>query len=108
MPRCLVPALAGALLLGLPLRAQENPVRRVANIVSVAVEEYGKGVDGAGKLISTIEYQEATDFLSDARLQAARLPGERAIKARAILDSLIAGVTSRRPPEEVKALEQRF
>ena len=107
--RCrLICALTGALIVGLPLRAQENPVRRVANIVSVAVEEYGKGVDARGKLVSDIEYREATDFLADARLQALRLPGERAVKARAILDSLIAGVVGRRPPDEVKSLEQRF
>jgi hypothetical protein len=34
-----------ALLAAQPVSAQEHPVRRVANIVSVAVEEYGKGVD---------------------------------------------------------------
>src|SRR6185503_988452 len=90
------------------LAAQEHPVRRVANIVSVAVEEYGKGVDDKGRLISEIEYQEATDFLGDARTQAARLPGERAIAARAILDSILAAVSARRPPADVKALEQRF
>jgi high-affinity iron transporter len=89
-------------------RAQENPVRRVANIVSVAVEEYGKGVDATGKLVSAIEYQEAVDFLADARLQAARLAGERAANARAILDSLVAAVGARHQPDSVRALEQRF
>jgi high-affinity iron transporter len=80
----------------------------VANIVSVAVEEYGKGVDARGRLISAIEYQEAADFLTDARTQAARLPGDRAVPARAILDSIIAAVSDKKPPEQVKALEQRF
>ena len=83
-------------------------MRRVANIVNVAVEEYGKGVDAGGRLISDIEYREAADFLDDARTQAARLPGDRAIAARAILDSIIAAVQQRRPPDEVKAFEQRF
>ena len=90
------------------LRAQENPVRRVANIVSVAVEEYGKGVDATGKLTLAIEYQEAVDFLADARLQAARLAGDRAVTARAILDSIIAAVDARQVPDTVRALEQRF
>ena len=58
-----------------PSAAQEHPVRRVANIVSVAVEEYGKGVDDKGRLTSATEYQEARDFLADAVVQAARLPG---------------------------------
>ncbi len=91
-----------------PLVAQENPVRRVANIVSVAVEEYARGVDAQGKLILQIEYQEATDFLADARAQAARLPGEKSAAARAVLDSIIAGVEKRMPPADVKALAQRF
>lgn len=91
-----------------PLVAQENPVRRVANIVNVAVEEYARGVDAEGRLVLQIEYQEATDFLADARSQAARLPGEKAAAARAVLDSILAAVAKRRPPAEVKALEQRF
>ena len=48
-------AVAVLALVGLPrlLAAQEqHPVQRVANIVSVAVEEYGKGVDEQGRLIS--------------------------------------------------------
>jgi high-affinity iron transporter len=88
--------------------AQESPVRRVANVVSVAVEEYGKGVDASGKLVSQIEYQEAVDFLADAKLQAARLAGDRAATARAILDSIVAGVAARQQPDSVRALEQRF
>ena len=88
--------------------AQENPVRRVANIVSVAVEEYGKGVDASGKLVSSIEYQEAVDFLGDAKLQAARLAGDRAATARAVLDSIVAAVAARHQPDSVRALEQRF
>jgi high-affinity iron transporter len=90
------------------LFAQEHPVRRVANIVSVAVEEYARGVDARGRLISPIEFQEATDFLADAKSQAARLPGERAAAASAILDSILVAVSKRQPPDEVKAMEQRF
>ena len=83
-------------------------MRRVANIVSVAVEEYGKGVDARGRLISDIEYQEAADFLADARSQASRLPGDRAVAARAILDSIITAVAAKSPPDDVRALELRF
>ena len=96
--------LAGALLAGTPLSAQEHPVRRVANIVSVAVEEYGKGVDEHGRLTSAMEYQEAVEFLADARVQATRLSGDRATAARAILDSIIAAVSKRVPPSQLKAL----
>jgi high-affinity iron transporter len=95
-------------LAAVPLRAQEHPVRRVANIVSVAVEEYGKGVDERGQLISETEYREAADFLADARQQAARLTGDRVAVARTLLDSIVAAVSRRAPPSQVHAIEQRF
>ena len=93
---------------GAPLGAQEHPVRRVANIVSVAVEEYGKGVDEKGRLISADEYQEATDFLADARQVTDRLTGNRAVTARAILDSIIAAAAAKKPPSYLADLEKRF
>src|SRR5436309_6024216 len=81
------------------LAAQEqHPVQRVANIVSVAVEEYKKGVDDKGRLISADEYQEAVGFLNDARDAAARLPGDRMATARSVLDSIIAAVAAKKPP----------
>jgi high-affinity iron transporter len=105
----LIAAVFLAILAGVrTLSAQEHPVRRVANIVSVAVEEYARGVDERGQLTSEVEYQEATDFLADARSQAARLPGARVATALSILDSLVVAVANRQPPAEVKALEQRF
>src|ERR1044072_3103797 len=61
-----------ALVSAVSLHAQEHPVRRVANIVSVAVEEYAKGEDARGRVISETEYQEAREFLTDAQEQAAR------------------------------------
>jgi high-affinity iron transporter len=106
--RLIAAVLTATLAGGSGMAAQETPVRRVANIVSVAVEEYGKGVDDSGRLVQQIEYQEATDFLADATLQAARLPGQRAIVARAILDSIVRAVQQRVPPDQVRALEQRF
>src|SRR5207237_6137348 len=69
--------------------AQEHPVKRVANIVTVALEEYAKGIDDRGRLISAQEYQEAGDFLSDARRAAGRLPGQRGGTARGWLDASV-------------------
>jgi high-affinity iron transporter len=88
--------------------AQEHPARRVANIVSVAVEEYGKAVDANGRLISTQEFQETNDFLTDARRAAERLSGQQAASARALLDSIAAAVAAKRPPAALDSLEARF
>src|SRR2546423_8591278 len=105
----LVPALL-LLALGAPpaAAAQEHPVKRVANIVSVALEEYAKGVDDRGRLISAQEYQEAVDFLQDARRTAERLPGLGAITARALLDSIVLAVQAKRPPSALAGLQKRF
>src|SRR5881392_4008072 len=91
-------ALALAALSARRVPAQEHPVRRLANVVSVAVEEYGKGVDERGRVISASELQEASDFLADAKAQAARLSGDRAPAARVALDSIILAVGARVPP----------
>src|SRR5215212_6137586 len=104
-------AVAVFALAGLPFRlsAQEQrPVQRVANIVSVAVEEYKKGVDAKGRLISSDEYQEAVGFLADARDAAARLPGDKTAAAKATLDSIIAGVMAKKPPAVLDSLNARF
>src|SRR5579872_2560333 len=81
--------------------AQEQPVRRMANIVSVAVEEYGKGVDEHGRMIDGSEYQEATDFLRDARGVAERLSGGQVNLDRAVLDSIIEAASGRMPPSRL-------
>lgn len=83
-------------------------MRRMANIVSVAVEEYGKGVDSRGQLTAASEYQEAVGFLDDAKQIADRLTGEHATAARALLDSIIAAARVRQPPRVLGALEHRF
>ncbi|MEO8333884.1 MAG: cytochrome c/FTR1 family iron permease [bacterium] len=100
--------LLGALLAAMPAAAQEHPARRVANIVSVAVQEYGKAVDGQGRLISAQEYQETNDFLGDARAAAERLSGDNAAAARALLDSVAAAVRDKKPPATLDSLEARF
>ncbi len=91
-----------------PVGAQEHAARRLSSIVGVAIEEYGKAVDDGGKLVSQLEYQEATDFLADARTVADRLAGTEATTARPILDSLVVAVAARRPPAEVFAMHARF
>ena len=95
---CVVPA----------VDAQEHPVKRVANIVTVALEEYAKGVDDHGRLISAQEYQEAVDFLADARRTAERLPGGRGDSARVLLDSIVIAVNAKQPPDVLTALNARF
>src|SRR5665213_4236250 len=80
------------------LQAQDDVVRRVANIVSVAVGEYGKGVDAQGRLVDAAEQQEAIGFLREAQGVAARLSGDRIASARAVLDSLITAAVAARPP----------
>jgi FTR1 family protein len=90
------------------LGAQEGPAKRLSSIVGVAVEEYGKAIDGRGKLISDIEFDEAVSFLKDAKEVAARLSGARAAAAQAVLDTLTAAVVAKRPPQEIAPLHDRF
>lgn len=91
-----------------PLAAQENPAKRLASIVGVAVEEYAKAVDENGKLISKDEFDETTGFLSDARPIATRLNSYSAATVRALLDSLIGVVRERKPPSAARQLHARF
>ncbi len=107
LARIALPAIA-VLTLATTLPAQEHPARRVANIVSVAVEEYGKAFDAQGRLVSVQEYQEANDFLIDAIRAAERLSGDDAGRARALLDSIATAVSAKRAPADVLAMQQRF
>jgi high-affinity iron transporter len=110
--RTILNSALGAILVSLAVvqsvSAQEHPARRLSSIVGVAVEEYEKGIDQNGRLISQQEYQEAVDFLGDARGVAERLSGGRAPEVRAVLDTLILAVGSRRPAGEVTSLHERF
>jgi high-affinity iron transporter len=101
-------ALACLVVASVAAGAQEDPARRLASIVGVAVEEYEKGIDSTGHLISEQEYSETVGFLVDAKAVAGRLPGERAPAVRASLDSLEAAVAARRPPAELKRLHSSF
>jgi high-affinity iron transporter len=101
-------ALAMLAAVGTALQAQEHPAKRLSSIVGVAVEEYAKGIDAQGRLISEQEYQEAVDFLTDAREVANRLSGDRAQAARAVLDTLTTAVRAKQVPAEVDAIHGRF
>lgn len=90
------------------VEAQELPARRMANIVSVAVEEYGKGIDGQGRLTTASEYREALGFLADAKAIADRLTGNRADRARPLLDSIITAAKAQRPPRVLAGFERKF
>src|SRR3954465_9301075 len=90
------------------LTAQENPAKRLASIVGVAVEEYAKAVDDQGKLISKDEYDETSGFLSDARTVAARPRSHDAAAPRRRLDTLIDAVARKQPPAVARQLHQRF
>src|SRR3954469_1839685 len=84
-----------------PLGAQVETVQRIAGMVAIAADEYGKALDAQGRLISNEEYQEAIGFLTEARASAGRLPAERR-GAGAMLDSLIAAVNAKKSVADVK------
>jgi high-affinity iron transporter len=97
-----------ALALTTALHAQEEPAKRLANIVGVAIGEYGKGVDAQGRLISAQEHEESVGFLQDAAGVAARLSGPQSIAARAIIDTLLSAAQANRPPQELAAIGARL
>jgi high-affinity iron transporter len=80
----------------------------VADIVGVALAEYEKGIDAGGRLISSVEYEEARSFLSTARDAAQRLSGAGADSARTALDSLSAGVARKVPPRALDPWRDMF
>src|SRR4051812_42997424 len=90
------------------LPAQENPAKRLASIVGVAVEEYAKAVDDQGRLISKDEFDETYGFLTDAKQVATRLSGYDAPATRAILDSLTAAVAAKKTPTAVRQYYKLF
>ena len=96
------------LVVGRDAAAQDGPAKRLANIVWASVEEYGKGIDSTGHLISQAEYQEAVSFLADARESAARLSGDRADGARTGLDSLTALMGRRVEPSALSPLVRQI
>ena len=88
--------------------AQDSPAKRLAGIVTVAVEEYRLGVSASGGVLSQMELDEARAFLSDARGVAARLDGPDAARIRVLVDSLADAAVRRVAPATVDSLYQRF
>src|SRR3954463_14526787 len=88
--------------------AQDNPAKRLASIVGVAVEEYAKAVGEDGKLISKDEFDETYGFLTDAKQIAIRLRGYDAPATRTILDSLTAAVAAKKTPSTVRQFYKLF
>lgn len=106
----LICVLAGAALAAVPRAGlgQETPVKRLSNVVAVTVDEYAKGIDSTGRLISAQEYQESLDFIADAVRVAHGLDGARAAAIRAAVDTIAWGVRSKVPPQRLDALHRIF
>jgi high-affinity iron transporter len=100
--------LAGVAALSVSAAAQERPAKRIANIVGVAMEEYSKAIGPNGAMISDVEYGETVEFLNNARELSTRLSGDRAGETRALIDSLIAAVEAKVPPQTLAGLRDRF
>ncbi len=88
--------------------SQEPPARRLSAIVGVAVEEYAKGVDAAGRLISSTELEEAAGFLRDAQDVAKRLTAPNADAIRLLLDSLATAAGRHEKPSQLVALSKKL
>ena len=89
-------------------QAQDRPAKRLAGIVGVAVDEYAKGIDDRGRLTSQAEYDEALGFLADARDVAGRMSGGNTAQVRMLVDSLIAAMRARVPPQSLTPMHERF
>ncbi len=91
-----------ALLPASRVAAQGTPdlARRVADIASLALNEYQLGVE-RGRVTNPAEVEEARLFLEEARRSAGRLPPEAMAPAVALLDTLIAGVVAHQPVEQL-------
>jgi high-affinity iron transporter len=89
-------------------RAQDTPARRLGNIVGVALDEYGKGVDADGDIVLQLEYDEAVAFLADARALVERVDDARAAQLATLIDRLRDGVARRVAPADLAALHTEF
>ena len=90
-------------------RAQEeHPIQRVANIVSVAVEEYGKGVDEKGRLISRGRVP-GSRRLPERRARRGVAPAPRPAVAAASRCSIrsLPRSTAKKPPAGARRAESR-
>ncbi len=90
------------------LDAQDSPARRLGNIVGVALDEYGKGVDASGAIVLQLEYDEAVAFLDDAFALAARVDDARSAPLVALVGRLRSHVARRAPPSDLSAIHAEF
>jgi high-affinity iron transporter len=104
----LVAALGVALGVPRALAAQEAPAKRLANVVGVAVDEYGKGVDAGGRIFAPLEYDEAVAFLTDARAIASRVADARSAALGALVDTMRSAVAARVSPADLQAIHARL
>ena len=88
--------------------AEDTPAKRLSAVVAVAIDEYAKGVDAGGKIISAVELDEATAFLRYAKDVAKRLTLPNADAVRLLLDSLGAAADRRAAPGELVLLNHKF
>ena len=88
--------------------AQEPVGKRLSAIVGVAVEEYAKGVDSSGRLVSSVELDEATGFLKEARDVAVRLKTPNAAAVRVVIDSLAVAASRRVSPAVLSGFYRTF
>jgi high-affinity iron transporter len=87
---------------------QEPPAKRLSAIVGVAVEEYAKGVNAKGQLVSSTEFEEAAGFLRDAKDVAKRLTSPNSVAVRVLLDSISNAAARRAAPAELDAIHLKF
>lgn len=90
------------------LDAQDSPARRLGNIVGVALDEYGKGVDASGAIVLQLEYDEAVAFLDDAHALVARVDDARAPQLAALIDRLRRDVAERVAPAALESVHAEF
>jgi high-affinity iron transporter len=100
--------MALAVFAGVGATPQEPVGKRLSAIVGVAIEEYTKGVDSAGRLISAMEFEEATGFLKEARDVATRLTTPTAAAVRIAIDSMAAAANRRATPTDLRKFYDAF
>lgn len=105
---CAAALLAGSVAVPERAAAQESPARRLGNIVGVALDEYGKGVDASGTIVLQLEYDEAVAFLDDAFALVARVDDTRAPQLAALIDRLRRDVAQRVAPAALEAAHTEF
>lgn len=101
-------ALAAGSLSPRAVGAQESPAKRLANVVGVAVDEYGKGVDAQGRIFAPLEYDEAVAFLGDARTIADRVADQRSAALGTIVDEMRVAVRAKVAPSVLEEIHRRL